>query len=207
VTELYHTPLLDELDEVESAIRGSQDPVDFARYGRKALRAYYLMGQNQVRISFYIGVAAMIFGFAFLPAGLLLQALDTAKFPYLRADPNINLVTVGGGLIIEFVAATFLWIYRATIEQQANYYRRQMLVHNALISVAIANRMHGEGAAALRGIVEAMISEDRESRLLRLPKIRVAAEARGAAAPDEVEDAGARAKGASTKLNAPRGNS
>ena len=72
---------LDELDRLEEKVRGSADPVDYAQYGRKALKAYYIMimGQNQVRLSFYIGVAAMIFGFAFLLAGLAVQTLEVSS--------------------------------------------------------------------------------------------------------------------------------
>ena len=131
---------LGELDRLEVKIRGSVEPVDYAVYGRKALNAYYLMGQNQARLSFYIGVAAMIFGFIFLLAGLLVQVLDVAKLPFLRQNSSAEIVTVGGGLIIEFIAATFLWIYRAAIVQLTVYYKRQMLIHSALIAVALAPR-------------------------------------------------------------------
>ena len=117
--KLKEEQVLDELDTIEKNIRGSDEPVDFARYSRKALDAYYHMGQNQVRISFYIGVAAMIFGFLFLLGGLLIQVLDTTKITAVPLKPNVNVnvISVGGGIIIEFIAATFLWIYRAAIVQ------------------------------------------------------------------------------------------
>jgi hypothetical protein len=174
---------LEELDEVEGQIRGSADPIDYARYGRKALHAYYHMGQNQVRVSFYIAIAAMTFGFAFLLAGLVVQALDTTKLMYLRADPDIKLVAVAGGLIIECVAAIFLWIYRTVIVQQAVYYRRQMLVHSALISVPIAAKMQEESSAAFRRIVDAMISPDGDDGVPRLLKVRGATGGKGSIAP------------------------
>lgn len=149
---------LGELDVLEKRIRGSVEPVDYAIYGRKALNAYYLMGQSQARLSFYIGVGAMVFGFAFLLAGLLLQVLDVTTLPYLRKDLDATVVTVGGGLIIEFIAATFLWIYRAAIVQLTVYYKRQLLVHSALIAVAVSTSMGDQRQAALLKIIDTMIT-------------------------------------------------
>lgn len=174
----------DELDKFEDKVRGSADPVDYAQYGRKALKAYYLMGQNQVRLSFYIGVAAMIFGFAFLLAGLIAQTLDVSNLKYLRKDLNVSLLTVGGGLIIEFIAATFLWIYRAAIVQLNVYYRNQILVHSALISVAVSAQMGRQREAALRNIIETMLTPKWEGTPPELPKLR-GTKARKSGAPSD----------------------
>ncbi len=164
---------LDELDCLEQEIRGSGEPVDFARYSRKALKAYYHMGQSQVRVSFYIGVGAMIFGFLFLLSGLLIQVLDLSALPYIRANPVVDNVALGGGLIIEFIAATFLWIYRASIVQLNRYYRRQMLVHSSLLSVAIADKLKGgERGAAMASIIKTLIAPDVEPVFPGLPRRR-----------------------------------
>lgn len=165
--------VLGELDRLENQIRGSTEPVDYAIYGRKALNAYYLMGQNQARLSFYIGVAAMIFGFVFLLAGLLVQVVDVSKVSFLRDDPSVEIVAVGGGLIIEFVAATFLWIYRAAIVQLTVYYKRQMLVHSSLIAVAVSNKMDDQRQAALMKIIDTMITPYWEDTTAKLPAPRV----------------------------------
>ena len=159
--------VLDELDTIEKNIRGSNEPVDFARYSRKALDAYYHMGQNQVRISFYIGVTAMIFGFLFLLGWLLIQVLDTTKITFLSLKPNVNVnvISVGGAIIIEFIAATFLWIYRAAIVQLNRYYRRQMLIHRSLLSVAIAGKMVKDVDAVLQTIIKTLIVPDSEMAL------------------------------------------
>lgn len=161
---------LDELDHVEREIRGSKDPVDFARYSRKALKAYYLMGQSQVRVSFYVGVFAMLFGFLFLMVGLLAQVLDTSKIPYIRKDPVVETVALGGGLIIEFIAATFLFIYRASISQLNRYYRRQMLVHSALLSATLSERLEApERSTTLSKIVGILVTPDQEVTFPQFP--------------------------------------
>jgi hypothetical protein len=162
---------LDELDIVESEIRGSNDPVDYARYSRKALRAYYLMGQNQVRLSFYVGVAAMIFGFIFLVAGLVLQAVDTSQVKYLRDTQEVSIIVVGGGVVIEFIAATFLWVYRTAIVQLNLYYRRQTLIHSALISVAVAKNLEGDDyQSVLKEVISTVVAPNPDVNLPELPK-------------------------------------
>lgn len=164
---------LDELDLVEMEIRGSDDPIDYAKYSRKALRAYYLMGQNQVRLSFYVGVLAMIFGFIFLVSGLLAQAFDPKVLPYLRSNLNLSPIAVGGGLIIEFIAATFLWIYRTAILQLNVYYRRQTLIHSALLSVAIAKDLEGDNLNdAIKNIISTVLTPSSEIKLPELPKTK-----------------------------------
>jgi hypothetical protein len=171
--------VLGELDRFERQIRGSSEPVDYAVYGRKALNAYYVMGQRQARLSFYIGVSAMLFGFLFLLAGLSVQVLDVTRVPYLRQDSAAEVITVGGGLIIEFIAATFLWIYRAAIVQLTVYYKRQMLVHSALIAVAVSAEMDDQRQTALLKIIETMVTpywEDTTAKLA-MPQVAKASKA------------------------------
>lgn len=159
-----------ELDKLEEKIRGSDEPVDYASYSRKAMDAYHHMGQNQVRLSFYVGVSAMVFGFLFLLGGLLVQVLDTTKLGFLRSNPDVDFVVVAGGIIIEFIAATFLWIYSAAIVQHNRYYRRQMMIHSGLLGVAIAQKMDKDVDTVLNKIIETMITPDQEGSLPALWK-------------------------------------
>lgn len=168
---------LSELDAWEVAIRGSTDPVDYAAYSRRALRAYYLMGQNQVGLSFYIGVAAMVFGFLFLLAGLAVQMLDPARIPWLRQDVDVTFLAIGGGLIIEFVAATFILVYRTAIVQLNVYYRRQALVHSALLAMAVAGRVGGDAQSTVARIVETLLTIPDAPELPEVPETGAGAEA------------------------------
>jgi hypothetical protein len=181
---------LSELDAWEVAIRSSDDPVDYAAYSRKALRAYYLMGQNQVNLSFYIGVAAMVFGFLFLVAGLCVQMLDPSKLPWLRQDVDVTFIAVGGGLIIEFVAATFIWVYRTAIVQLNVYYRRQALVHSALLAMAVAGKAGGDVQASVRRIVETLLTPPDEPVLPEAPDSRLGARALDTVLPGTGKGAG-----------------
>ena len=83
----------------------------------------------------------------------------------------MSLITVGGGVIIEFIAATFLWIYRTAIVQLNLYYRRQTLIHSALISVAVAKDLEGdEFNLALRNIISTVVMPNPDVKLPELPK-------------------------------------
>ncbi|MEE4300912.1 MAG: hypothetical protein V2J24_15845 [Pseudomonadales bacterium] len=148
---------LSDVDAWELEIRGSTDPVDYAAYSRKVLRAYYLMGQNQVSTTFYIGVGAMVFGFLFLLAGLCVQMLDRSFFPWVREDLDVTAIAIGGGLIIEFVAGIFIYIYRTTITQLNVYYRRQALVHSALLAMSVAGRTGADVDGAVQSIIETLL--------------------------------------------------
>lgn len=164
---------LSEVDAWELEIRESEDPVDYAAYSRKALRAYYLMGQNQVSTSFYIGVGAMVFGFLFLLTGLCVQMLDTAVLPWLRDDLDVTAIAIGGGLIIEFVAATFIWVYRATISQLNVYYRRQAMVHSALLAMAVAGRTGAGGDETVQSIISTLLATPDDVVLPEAPQSRL----------------------------------
>src|SRR3546814_11380074 len=57
---------------------------------------------------------------------------------HVSSDPDtLVLIT---GVVIEFIAAAFLWVYRFSIQQQTYYYRRQIRLHNALL----AHRLTGD---------------------------------------------------------------
>src|SRR3546814_21141255 len=96
----------------------------------------------------------MWLGFLFLIAGVLdnFVPLTEILFPgssgttvdgiagqgHVSSDPDtLVLIT---GVVIEFIAAAFLWVYRFSIQQQTYYYRRQIRLHNALL----AHRLTGD---------------------------------------------------------------
>jgi hypothetical protein len=72
-------------------------------------------------------------------------------------SPN-NLVLITG-VVIEFIAAAFLWVYRFSIQQQTYYYRRQLRLHNALLAQRLSETMTTSKDEAVKMIVQQLLED------------------------------------------------
>src|SRR3546814_10095571 len=80
---------------------------------------------------------------------------------HVSSDPDtLVLIT---GVVIEFIAAAFLWVYRFSIQQQTYYYRRQIRLHNALLAHRLTGDMTQAKDESVKMIVERLL-EDMEGR-------------------------------------------
>src|SRR3546814_16043954 len=113
----------------------------------------------------------MWLGFLFLIAGVLdnFVPLTEILFPgssgttvdgiagqgHVSSDPDtLVLIT---GVVIEFIAAAFLWVYRFSIQQQTYYYRRQIRLHNALLAHRLTGEMQQAKAESVKMTVERLL--------------------------------------------------
>lgn len=78
------------------------------------LEAYFNRNLAQIRSIYYLSVGVMIVGFALLVVSIWWTSQNAS---------NITPAVVGtaAGIITEFIGATFLFVYRSTIEQATSY--------------------------------------------------------------------------------------
>lgn len=104
------------MDEKSGDSSGNQGILELMLSNMKELRSFYQFSRRQARGAFFLAVAMCLIG-----ALLLLLSISALLF----LDNYKDTLTVGaiGGTIIEFVAATALFIYRKTLDQLNHYYR------------------------------------------------------------------------------------
>jgi nitrate reductase gamma subunit len=109
---------------------------------RVTLESYFNRNLSQVTAIFWLSVSVMFIGFAIIIWGIS-QALGTP-------ESTLPAVITGlAGVITEFIGATFLFIYRSTIQQAANYTRTLERINSVGMAMqildTIPNNAKGDG--------------------------------------------------------------
>ena len=130
--------------EIQEAIDRIQDEPDKAKpawdLARVRLEMYFDRNLSQINYIFWLSVVVLVAGFGFILYGisqsfiaasidlnLVAQMIEKAEDPdailtlVAQASNKSGLVATLAGVITEFVGATFLFIYRSTINQAALY--------------------------------------------------------------------------------------
>jgi hypothetical protein len=126
------------------------------KYSRAQLDAYYAIGLNQTRRSFFNAVLAMWLGFILLLLGIALYVGPVEKLGLTRPAQDFQILILSGAAIIEFVSALFLWVYRSTTAQLTYYYRRQMHSHTSILCFRMASTME-QPDETKRAIIEKVL--------------------------------------------------
>ncbi|PZU44550.1 MAG: hypothetical protein DI568_15315 [Sphingomonas sp.] len=157
-------------DETIRALEGTdiQTLLLLLRYSRAQLDAYYAMGLQQTQGSYRNAIIAMWLGFAILLTGIF-SYIVPVELSWLREPSgNFALIILSSAVIIEVVAALFLWTYRSTVGQLTFYYQLQMRNHAAIQSFAIANTMQKPDSAK-RAVIDAALGTGPTPERLDLP--------------------------------------
>jgi hypothetical protein len=101
---------------------------------RITLEAYFTRNLSQINSIFWLSVAVMVVGFALLTWGVS-QALSNPS-AVIPAS-----LTVGAGVITEFIGATFLFIYRSTIQQAISYSQTLERINSVGMAMQILDTM------------------------------------------------------------------
>jgi hypothetical protein len=151
--------------------------VPIVRYSRAQLEAYYKIGLTQTQRSFRYSVIAMWLGFIVILAGLAYQVLPMEHLFPAAGPPRIDitLAAIGGSVVIELIAALFLWVYRSAISQLTYFYNRQLHIHNVLLCFRMAGAMK-EPDDTVRAIIDRVLEPHSPLEQQPLPSGRVLGE-------------------------------
>lgn len=104
---------------------------------RATLEAYFSRNLSQITSIFWLSVVVMLVGFVIVIWGIS-QAIQS---PTTVVPATIASVA---GVITEFIGATFLFIYRSTIEQAVNYSRTLERINSVGMAMQILDTMPDE---------------------------------------------------------------
>ena len=92
------------------------------------LAAYYTLVKVHTDKSFVVATGAAVVGFALIATGL--------AFGYLGSDPSSHMayVSAGAGVLTEFIAGVFFYLYNRTVRQLKEYHDSLLAVQNILLS-------------------------------------------------------------------------
>lgn len=144
----------DKIAQVESRI---EDQPEKARpawdLARITLDAYFNRNLSQITYIFWFSVFVMVIGFVVILWGIF-QAVQTPN----TATPAI--MATLAGIITEFIGATFIFVYRSTLQQALNYMKALERINSVGMAMQILDTIPDEAKPDdLKSKTKAMLVE------------------------------------------------
>ena len=98
----------------------------------KYLDQYYLQTQEQADKSFRLAAFAAISGLAIIVVGILMMLFNKTEPAY---------VTTSAGILSEFIAAVFFYLYNRTILKMSQYHQKLVITQNVSLALKITDEM------------------------------------------------------------------
>ena len=134
-----------EAIEVETSALKEKSDADFfnslVTINFKYIDQYYLQTRTQANKSFVAAVIAAAIGFGVMIAGIVLMYRGAAEPGY---------VSTAAGLVSQFVAAVFFYLYNKTVISMAGYHRKLVLTQNVGLAMRITQDLPDDKRAEAR---------------------------------------------------------
>lgn len=124
----------------------------------KYLDQYYLQTRTQAQNGFYITVGVSVGGAILIGLGIV--ALFMGKI-----EPSY--ITCASGLITEFIAAIFFYLYNKTVMSMSKYHNKLVLSHNISIALKVADTLPPEDKAKSKDLIISQLLNDINSYLIK----------------------------------------
>lgn len=104
---------------------------------RATLESYFNRNLSQINYIFWLSVIVMVVGF-----GTVIWGLSMAFNSSTVVVPAA--IASGAGIITEFIGATFLFVYRSTVEQAVHYSKTLERINSVGMAMQILDTMNDE---------------------------------------------------------------
>jgi hypothetical protein len=98
------------------------------------LSAYYTLVKRQTDRSYTASLTVAILSFVLVAAGLIAGSLGTSS-----SAPTVSFVSVGAGILGEFVASVFFYLYSKTVRQLKDYHESLVRFQNVLLALKMTS--------------------------------------------------------------------
>jgi len=119
--------------------------------GQAKLEIYLNRNLNQVRSIYWLTVAVLVAGFSLIGYGVYKLFSDPQNF-------SASVLSAASGVLVNFVGASFLIVYRATMAQAKDYVTILERINAVGMAVQILESL-GDGNDALRTMTTAEIAK------------------------------------------------
>jgi hypothetical protein len=119
-----------ELEEAKEQIKNEPNKIkpswDIAYL---TLQQYFEKNLQHINSIYKISINVMIVGFIIIGLGIFIS--------YFGKDKDISIISISSGILIEFIGATFLIIFKSTIKQALKYTKTLEKINNVGMSMKI----------------------------------------------------------------------
>ena len=124
----------------------------------KYLDQYYLQTREQAQRGFFVTVCVAVFGAFLIGVGIVAMFLGLVQ-------PSV--ITCASGVITEFIAAVFFYLYNRTISSMSKYHNKLVLSQNISIALKIADSLPEEDKVKTKDLIVTELLKDINSHLVK----------------------------------------
>lgn len=99
----------------------------------KYLDQYYLQTREQAQKGFFVTITVSVFGAIIIGVGIVAMFIGKGNPAY---------VTTASGVITEFIAAVFFYLYNKTIQSMGAYHNKLVLSQNIAIALKLSDSLN-----------------------------------------------------------------
>lgn len=117
----------------------------------KYLDQYYLQTREQAQKGFFVTVCVSVLGAVLLGVGIVAMFLE-------KTEPSY--VTCASGVITEFIAAIFFYLYNKTVMSMSKYHNKLVLSQNISIALKVSDSLPDEDKTKSKNkIIEELLKD------------------------------------------------
>jgi len=139
----YSLDLQYRIDEEEAQKKAAEDPANFRKAwlaDRTFMHNYLNRNLRQNRMIFWLAAFMVIFGFATILLGAAINFWPAfSEYSTENGVLSVSDWIIIAGLITEFIAATVLFIYKATIQQSSSYFKELTQLNTVGLAAQMVN--------------------------------------------------------------------
>ncbi|MFQ2239231.1 TRADD-N-associated membrane domain-containing protein [Aeromonas dhakensis] len=124
----------------------------------KYLDQYYLQTQEQADKSFRLTLFACFIGLAIIVTGIVMMFLDKTEPAY---------VTTAAGILSEFIAAVFFYLYNKTVQKMSQYHHKLVITQNISLALKISQELPDTEKSAAQNKLIDKLTENVNSLLAK----------------------------------------
>ena len=124
----------------------------------KYLDQYYLQTREQAQRGFFVTVCVAIFGALLIGIGIFAMFLKLVQ-------PSV--ITCAAGVVTEFIAAIFFYLYNRTISSMSKYHNKLVLSQNISIALKIADSLPEQDKVKTKDLIVTELLKDINSYLVK----------------------------------------
>lgn len=117
----------------------------------KYLDQYYLQTKEQAQRGFFVTVCVAVFGAVLIGFGIIAMFLEKTQPSY---------ITCASGVITEFIAAVFFYLYNKTITSMSNYHNKLVISQNISIALKVADSLPSEDKTKTKNLIISELLKD-----------------------------------------------
>jgi hypothetical protein len=117
---------------------------------RITLEAYFSKNLSQITAIFFLCVVVMTSGFVIIIWGITQAVTNPSGVP-------VAIITACAGVVTEFIGATFLYIYKSTIQQAATHTKTLERINSVGMAMQILDTIPDDASKTLKNETKAML--------------------------------------------------